>query len=66
MEEKQEVQKYLKQSHDKIFESNKKWAEEQKAKNPKFFEQLSAGQSPEYLWIGERPYQLSIQALKCD
>jgi carbonic anhydrase len=40
MEEKQEVQKYLKQSHDKIFESNNKWAEEQKAKNPQFFEQL--------------------------
>jgi hypothetical protein len=47
-----EIRKYLQQSHDKIFESNRKWAEEQKAKNPEFFEKLSAGQSPEYLWIG--------------
>ena len=47
-----EIKKYLQQSHDKIFESNRKWAEEQKAKNPEFFNKLSAGQSPDYLWIG--------------
>lgn len=49
----QEVKKYLQQSHDRIFESNKKWAEEQKSKDPEFFKNLNAGQSPEYLWIGE-------------
>lgn len=49
----EEVKKYLQQSHDRIFENNKKWAEEQKTKNPAFFDALNAGQSPEYLWIGE-------------
>lgn len=48
-----EVRKYLQQSHDRIFENNKKWAEEMKAKKPEFFSDLSAGQAPEYLWIGE-------------
>jgi carbonic anhydrase len=52
-EEPQEVRKYLQQSHDRIFENNKKWAEEMKKKKPEFFENLSAGQAPEYLWIGE-------------
>jgi hypothetical protein len=47
-----EVRKYLQQSHDRIFENNKKWAEEMKAKKPEFFTDLSAGQAPEYLWIG--------------
>lgn len=56
MAEKKEVRKYLQQTHDKIFESNRKWAEEQSAKNPKFFEELSKGQSPDYLWIGEWPF----------
>jgi carbonic anhydrase len=47
-----EVKKYLQQSHDRIFENNKKWAAEQKAKHPEFFEKLTQGQSPDYLWIG--------------
>jgi hypothetical protein len=51
----QEVRKYLQQSHDRIFENNKKWVAEMKGKHPEFFENLSAGQSPEYLWIGESP-----------
>jgi carbonic anhydrase len=51
-EDPQDVRRYLQQSHDRIFENNKKWAEEQKAKHPEFFEKLSAGQAPEYLWIG--------------
>jgi carbonic anhydrase len=52
-EEPKEVRKYLQQSHDRIFENNKKWAEEMRKKNPGFFKDLSAGQAPEYLWIGE-------------
>ena len=47
-----EVRKYLQQSHDRIFENNKKWADEMRKKKPAFFKELSAGQSPEYLWIG--------------
>jgi len=52
-EEPKEVRKYLQQSHDRIFENNKKWADEMRNKNPGFFKDLSAGQAPEYLWIGE-------------
>ena len=48
-----EVRKYLQQNHERIFEGNKKWAEEMKKKNPDFFKNLEAGQSPDYLWIGE-------------
>ncbi len=47
-----EVRKYLQQSHDRIFENNKKWAADQKAKHPEFFDKLAQGQSPDYLWIG--------------
>lgn len=35
-----------------IFEGNRKWAEENLAKDPNFFKDLANGQSPEYLWIG--------------
>ncbi|WP_343637588.1 carbonic anhydrase [Fluviicola sp.] len=35
-----------------IFEGNKKWVEETLAKDPSFFDNLSKGQTPEYLWIG--------------
>lgn len=48
-----QVRKYLQQSHDRIFDNNKKWAEEMRKKKPEFFKDLSAGQSPDYLWIGE-------------
>ncbi|WP_430405894.1 carbonic anhydrase [Fluviicola sp.] len=35
-----------------IFEGNKAWVEETLAKDPAFFDNLSQGQTPEYLWIG--------------
>ena len=35
-----------------LLEQNKKWASEVEQENPGFFEELSKGQSPEYLWIG--------------
>lgn len=69
-EDPKDVRKYLQQSHDRIFENNKKWADEQRAKHPEFFEKLSAGQSPEYLWIGEsitphhQPRSLSSHTLR--
>jgi len=58
--EPKEVRKYLQQSHDRIFENNRKWAAEQKVKNPEFFEKLTAGQAPDYLWIGESSRFLQI------
>ena len=35
-----------------LVKSNREWAKEIKQSNPKFFEILSEGQAPEYLWIG--------------
>lgn len=48
----QDIVSYLEQSQERIFENNRAWATGQKEKNPSFFEKLSAGQTPEYLWIG--------------
>ena len=35
-----------------LFESNRRWAEQQVVKNPGFFSRLLAQQNPEYMWIG--------------
>jgi len=35
-----------------LFENNRRWAEKVKARDPEFFERLSAQQNPKYLWIG--------------
>ncbi|KAI1200710.1 carbonic anhydrase [Nemania serpens] len=47
-----DISRYLQQSHDRLFDNNRAWAAEQKERDPEFFKKLSAGQSPEYLWIG--------------
>ena len=36
----------------RLFESNRKWAAERVAEDPKFFERLCDLQSPDHLWIG--------------
>jgi len=36
----------------KLFEQNRAWAEGVEADDPGFFERLSQGQSPKYLWLG--------------
>ncbi len=36
----------------RLFDSNRKWAEQIGKEDPGFFEQLSKQQNPEYLWIG--------------
>ncbi|SPO03702.1 related to carbonic anhydrase [Cephalotrichum gorgonifer] len=48
----QDIASYLTQSHDRLFENNRAWAKTQKEKDPEFFDKISAGQNPEYLWIG--------------
>ncbi|KAH6866171.1 carbonic anhydrase [Thelonectria olida] len=48
----QDITKYLKQSHDRLFDNNKAWAEAKAKINPDFFKHLASGQAPEYLWIG--------------
>jgi carbonic anhydrase len=35
-----------------IFENNKKWMAEKLHEDPEYFEKLSKGQNPEYLYIG--------------
>jgi carbonic anhydrase len=39
-------------SYEKLLEGNRKWSEEKKLTDPEFFENLTKGQSPDYLWIG--------------
>jgi carbonic anhydrase len=35
-----------------LFENNRAWAESRRAQDPTFFDRLSGGQEPEYLWVG--------------
>jgi len=35
-----------------LFENNRRWVETVEKDNPGFFQRLSQGQAPEYLWIG--------------
>jgi carbonic anhydrase len=35
-----------------LFESNRRWAERIRERDPDFFKKLSSQQSPDYLWIG--------------
>lgn len=35
-----------------IFDNNKRWASDIKARDPEFFHKLAKQQNPEYLWIG--------------
>jgi carbonic anhydrase len=44
---KREMQKY-----NRIFDNNKKWVAEQKARDPEYFAKLSSGQKPAFLYIG--------------
>ncbi len=39
-------------TYDQIFENNKRWLEEKKRTDAEFFEKLSKGQTPKYLFIG--------------
>ncbi len=42
----------MEKSYLRLLENNKTWVKEQLALDPNYFEKLSKGQSPEYLWIG--------------
>src|SRR5512134_1018542 len=37
---------------ERCFEANRAWAEKMRSRDPRYFEKLSAEQSPELLWIG--------------
>ncbi|KAE8158629.1 carbonic anhydrase [Aspergillus tamarii] len=49
---KDNISQYLHQSHERIFQNNRNWVSSKKNEDPEFFEKLSAGQAPEYLYIG--------------
>lgn len=38
--------------YEQVFENNRKWVDECKQGNPKYFEEMAKGQSPEFLYIG--------------
>ena len=42
----------MEKSYQKLIQGNKLYAETKKFQDPKYFENLSKGQTPEYLWIG--------------
>ena len=42
----------MEKSYARLIENNKTWVAEQLQLDPNFFENLSKGQTPEYLWIG--------------
>jgi carbonic anhydrase len=42
----------MEKSYLRLLENNKNWVREQLDLDPTYFEKLSKGQSPEYLWIG--------------
>jgi carbonic anhydrase len=39
-------------SYKKLFENNKAWVQDINSKDPAYFANLGAGQSPQFLWIG--------------
>lgn len=51
-EDEHDVEKYLRENHQRLFENNKQWAADRLKHDPEFFTRLAAGQSPEYLWVG--------------
>jgi len=42
----------MSQKYNKIFENNKAWIDKKLGEDADFFKKLSAGQSPDYLYIG--------------
>jgi carbonic anhydrase len=42
----------MSESYKKLLENNQKWVAQKLEEEPGFFEEISKGQSPEYLWIG--------------
>lgn len=47
-----DMNRYIRPSLDAIFKKNKEWVSTKRNADPAFFDKLSAGQSPDYLYIG--------------
>jgi carbonic anhydrase len=52
LNDKKELMESIDKSYEKLFSNNKKWVEEKIHKDPAYFKKLTAGQKPEYLFIG--------------
>lgn len=52
MENKDEINRQIKESYQKLFANNKKWVENKLLVDPEYFQKLTRGQKPEYLFIG--------------
>lgn len=46
------VSHFLRENHNRIFDKNREWVASKVAADPSFFEKLSSGQHPDYLYIG--------------
>lgn len=49
--------------YENVFENNQKWIREHKATDKEFFEKLSKGQQPEFLYIGCSDSRVTIEEL---
>ncbi|POR39394.1 Carbonic anhydrase [Tolypocladium paradoxum] len=58
-----DVSEYLRETHDRLFDNNRAWAAEMHQKDPGFFERLTAGQAPDYLWIGCSDSRIPAEAI---
>ncbi|KAL6819077.1 carbonic anhydrase [Trichoderma camerunense] len=58
-----DVERYLRENHQRLFENNKQWADQRLKEDPEFFTNLAAGQSPEYLWIGCSDSRIPAEAI---
>ncbi len=52
LENRREVMEANKAAYDKLIKNNREWVAEKLKINPEYFEELSRGQAPEYLFIG--------------
>ena len=53
----------MSKNYETIFENNKKWVEEKLGEDADFFNKLSEGQTPEYLYIGCSDSRVSAEEL---
>ena len=52
LSDKVKLMESIDKSYERLFANNKKWVEEKVQKDPAYFKKLTAGQKPEYLFIG--------------
>lgn len=51
--------------YQELLDGNKKWVQERLAKDPEYFEKLSRGQSPQFLWIGCSDSRVPANEITC-